>query len=64
MRFKTECLEAIINESKNEHTLILKQTDDNSGMFGSKIIDEQFTKIETVLQKRYIKLPFGIRLLI
>jgi len=64
MRFKTECLEATIDVSKNEHTLILKQTDDNTGMFGSKIIDEQFKKIETVLCKRYIKLPFGIKLLI
>jgi len=63
-RFKTKCLSATVSVLNKEHTIILKQDFDNVGMFGSKIIGEQFEKIESVLSKRYIKLPFGIIILI
>lgn len=63
-RFKTKCIEATVSVTKKEHFLVLEQTPENTGMFGSKIINHQFEKIESVLSKRYIKLPFGIRLLV
>jgi len=64
MRFKTKCIDATINTSEKKHFISLTQTDANTGMFGSKIITQQFEKIESVLSKKYIKLPFGIRILI
>lgn len=63
-RFKTKCITATVHPNVNEHILVLKEDENNTGMFGSKIINKQFEKIESVLSKRYIKLPFGIRLLI
>jgi len=63
-RYKTKCLKAMINTIDRNHTIVLKQDEENTGMFGSKIIGEQFEKIESVLSKRYIKLPFGIRILV
>ena len=64
MKYKTKCLDAMVNLMDKEHCIVLKQTPENIGMFGSKIQKEQFEKIESVLGKRYIKLPFGIRVLI
>jgi hypothetical protein len=63
MRFKTKCIEATVSIINKMHVIGIEQTQDNTGMFGSKIIKEQFEKIESVLSKRYIKLPFGIRML-
>lgn len=63
-RFKTKCIEATISLTEKEHFLTFELTTENSGMFGSKIVKQQFEKIESVLSKRYIKLPFGIRMLI
>ncbi|PHR23574.1 MAG: hypothetical protein COA36_16720 [Desulfotalea sp.] len=63
-RFKTKCIEATISITEKEHFLVLEQTEENTGMFGSKIAIKQFEKIESVLSKRYIKLPFGIRILL
>ena len=63
-RFKTKCIEATVSITEKEHFLVLEQTPENTGMFGSKIVNEQFDKIESVLSKRYIRLPFGIRLLV
>jgi hypothetical protein len=63
-RFNTKCIEATISFTEKEHFLTLEQTPENTGMFGSKIAKQQFEKIESVLGKRYIKLPFGVRVLI
>ena len=63
-RFTTKCLKAMINTIDRNHTIVIELTDENAGMFGSKIQSKQFEKIESALSKRYIKLPFGIRLLI
>ena len=63
-RFKTKCIEATVSITEKEHSLTLEQTPENTGMFGSKRVKQQFEKIESVLSKRYIKLPFGIRVLI
>ena len=63
-RFKTKCIEATVSITEKEHFLVLEQTPENTGMFGSKIVKQQFEKIESALSKRYIKLPFGIRLLV
>jgi hypothetical protein len=63
-RFKTKCIDATVSITEKEHFLKLEQTPENTGMFGSKIIAQQFEKIEGVLSKRYIKLPFGMRLLL
>jgi len=64
MKYKTECIRSTVSMTDKEHYLDLKLTAENVGMFGSKIETEQFEKIESVLSKRYIKLPFGIRILI
>lgn len=64
MRFKVKCIEATVSITDKEHFLTLEQTEENTGLFGSKIVKEQFEKIESVLSKRYIKLPFGIRILV
>jgi len=61
--YKIECLDAFINVTRQEHILILKETPQNAGIFGSKIKHAQFEKIESVLSKKYIKLPFGIRII-
>ena len=63
-RFKTKCIEATVSITDREHFLVLEQTPENTGMFGSKIITQQFEKIESVLSKHYIRLPFGIRILV
>jgi len=63
-RFKTKCIEATVSVTEKEHFLVLEQTEENTGMFGSKIIKQQFSKIENVLSKRYIRLPFGIIVLL
>ncbi len=61
---ETKCIEATLSLTGQEHFLRLKQTEENTGMFGSKIVKAQFEKIESVISKKYIKLPFGMRLLI
>ncbi|MAG50022.1 hypothetical protein CL621_00070 [archaeon] len=48
------------NESTDTNILYLSG---NASDFGSKIKVRQFEKIESVLNKRYIKLPFGIRII-
>ena len=66
MRFKTKCIDAYSVEDKKgkeKHVLELTVEKNNAGLFGSKIIHEQFEKVESVLTKRYLKLPFGIRLI-
>lgn len=63
-RFKVKCIDATISITDKEHFLTLEQTPENTGMFGSKIQKIQFEKIESALSKRYIKLPFGIRILV
>ena len=63
-RFKTKCIDATVSITEKEHFITLEQTPENTGMFGSKIISQQFEKIESVLSKRYIKLPFGMRMLL
>ena len=51
----------LYNEPSKQHIVIIK--DKNVGLFGSKIATKQKEKIESVLNKKYIKLFFGIRLL-
>ena len=66
MRFKTKCVDAYFQEDNKgveRHILVMSIDPDNSGMFGSRIKAEQFEKAESVFTKRYIKLPFGIRIL-
>ena len=63
-RFKTKCIGATVDITHKEHIVTLRQNDENTGMFGSKIITKQFEKIESALNKRYIKFPLGIRILI
>jgi len=63
-RFKTKCIKAQIDLTGREHLLTIECTDENAGMFGSKIAKDQFEKVESVLSKRYIKLPFGVRILL
>jgi len=60
---KIKCETAVISPDESLHILYIEATEENQGLFGSKIIDKQFEKIESVLSKRYIKLPFGIRIL-
>lgn len=62
-RFKTKCTKATVDTTSRQHFLVLEENEDNTGMFGSKIAERQFEKIESVLSKRYIRLPFGIRIL-
>ena len=64
MRFKTKCIDVTVNTIDKEHCLVLSQDNSNTGMFGSKIARKQFEKVENVLSKRYVKLPFGIIVLI
>lgn len=64
---KIKCIESgITNDGDNneKHYLFLAFNEENKGMFGSKIEKIQFEKVESVLSKRYIKLPFGIRILL
>ena len=63
-RFKVVCATAEINLEENKHVLTIHLTSGNMGLFGSKTMYHQFEKIESVLSKRYFKLPFGIRILI
>ena len=63
MEKKIKCLKAMINTIDRNHTIVLTQNEENKGMFGSKVQAKQFEKIESVLNKRYVKLPFGIRIL-
>ena len=63
---KTKCIDAYLFEyekGKEKHVLELTVTKGDVGLFGSKVIAKQFEKIESVLNKRYLKLPFGIRLI-
>jgi len=64
MKFKVKCIEATVSIKNKKHFLTIEQNDHNTGLFGSKIASNQFEKIESVLSKRYIKLPFGVRILI
>ncbi len=62
-KFKIKCIGCGINTNTNEHVLSIRVTEQNKGMFGSKIIKSQFEKIESALSKNYIRLPFGVRIL-
>jgi len=42
--FKTKCIDVTVSITNKEHFLTLKQTPENTGMFGSKIVIEQFEK--------------------
>jgi len=64
---KVKCIQSGIatDEGNNKgHYLFFALNEENKGMFGSKIEKIQFEKVESVLSKRYIKLPFGIRILL
>ena len=55
--------DVFINLEEGSHILTFIMNKENIGLFGSKKFMTQKEKIESVLNKRYIKLPFGIRLI-
>ncbi len=59
---KMKCLGNPTVNTLGEHTL--KISCSNLGLFGSKIKVKQFEKIESALNGYYVKLPFGVRIVI
>ncbi len=58
-----KCLPHPTLDDEGVNTLELLAYEDGM-LFGSRVCCKNFEKIESVLTKRYIKLPFGLRLLV